>query len=90
MVGRWTCFIENGVLNSMACERPRQLGIRIGIEHHILTMLNSRLLIPNCRGRSHADLYWSIAVMLRFGTCPTGIRVTSFIALISMTDTAFD
>src|SRR5262245_36729175 len=31
--------------------------------------------------------YGSIAVILRLGTCPTGMRVTSFIVLISMTDT---
>src|SRR5947208_6427955 len=33
--------------------------------------------------------YGSSAVMLRFGTCPTGMRVTSFIAWRSITDTEF-
>src|SRR5262245_28758649 len=32
----------------------------------------------------------NMAVVFRFGTCPTGIRVTSFIALISTTETLFE
>ena len=34
--------------------------------------------------------YGSTAVMFRLGTCPTGMRVTSFIDLMSTTDTEFD
>jgi len=34
--------------------------------------------------------YGRVAVMLRFGTWPTGMRVTSFSDLISITDTEFD
>jgi hypothetical protein len=35
-------------------------------------------------------VYGSTAVMLRFGTCPTGIRVTTFIDFASMTVTKFE
>ena len=38
----------------------------------------------------HQSSYGNIAVMFRFGTCPTGIRVTSLIVLMSMTDTELD
>jgi len=34
--------------------------------------------------------YGSTAVMFCFGTCPTGMRVTSFMDLRSTTDTEFD
>ena len=34
------------------------------------------------------SVYCSIAVVLRFGTNPTGIRATSFISLMSTTDTS--
>jgi hypothetical protein len=34
--------------------------------------------------------YGSTAVMFRFGTCPTLMRVTSLIVLRSTTDTEFD
>jgi len=34
--------------------------------------------------------YGSTAVMFRFGTCPTGMRVISFMDLMSTTDTEFD
>lgn len=44
---------------------------------------------PAYVGRRTVD-YGSNAVMFRFGTCPTGMRVTSFIVLISTTDTEFD
>ncbi len=35
------------------------------------------------------NLYGNIAVIFRFGTCPTGMRAISFIDLMSITDTLF-
>ena len=41
-------------------------------------------------GSGEETCYGSTAVMFRFGTCPTGMRVISFMDLMSNTDTEFD
>lgn len=80
---RWTRWFRSGI----RCERSRlvrtgQIGeARLGTPAR--APLDDTLgQLPNC--------YGSTAVMLRFGTSPTGMRVTSFIDLISTTETEFD
>ena len=42
------------------------------------------------RASRKTGYYGSTAVRFRFGTCPTGMRVISFIDAMSTTDTEFD
>src|SRR6266478_5699163 len=49
-----------------------------------------RCLLYGEKRRSSVRAYGSSAVILRFGTCPTGIRVTSLSVFRSTTDTLFD
>ena len=73
-------------------EGRREIGKRIAAKRHKSTKRLSRLLclfvaIP----LTFSPLFYcSRAVMFLLGTCPTGMRVTSFIAFRSMTETEFD
>lgn len=45
---------------------------------------------PQPHATNPANAYGNTAVMFRFGTSPTGMRIVSFIVLMSTTDTEFD
>jgi len=82
-------LVERGCLNIKG-RMPASCGEREGIEiaMPIVQLLH---LVDRDNTATHGDgTQGRITVTFRFGTCPTGMRVTSFSAMRSMTDTEFD